>query len=215
MALNFDLVRFEEAPVLGVVRGITLSALKGVMDAVVLAGLRYMETTLNTYNALELIKSTVSNYDLCVGAGTVLNRADAKVAYDAGARFLVGPTLNQDVAMFCKENNLPYFPGALTPTEIENAWNAGATMVKVFPASRLGPDYFNEVRGPFPRIKLMAVGGVNPQNINRYLAAGASGLAVGGSVFTLSRMENGELSAIRADIEQFLLDVRKFYTKMY
>ena len=86
--------------------------------------------------------------------------------------------------------------------------------MKVFPASRLGPDYFKEIRGPFPKIKLMAVGGVHPQNAHQYLKAGASALAVGGSVFTHSRMENKEFSAIRVDIEQFLLAVRRFYTKI-
>ena len=214
MLQSFDLSRFEEEPILGIIRGITFKALKGVMDAVVLAGLRYLEITLNTENAPELIRSIVLDYDLFVGAGTVLNRADAQKAYDAGAMFLVGPTFNQEVAAFSREKKMAYFPGAFTPTEIENAWNAGAAMVKVFPASRLGPDYFKEIRGPFPEIKLMAVGGVHSQNIHQYLTAGASGLAVGSSVFTHSRMENKEFSAIRVDIEQFLLAVRRFYTKI-
>lgn len=214
MPQRFNLSQFEEEPILGIVRGINPVALKEFMGTAVIAGLRYLEITLNTENALELIETTIANYDLCIGAGTVLNRMDAQRAYDSGARFLVGPTFKSEVASFCIEKNLPYFPGAFTPTEIENAWNEGATMVKVFPASRLGPDYFNEVSGPFPEIKLMAVGGVHSQNLHQYLTAGASGLAIGGSVFTASRMENGEFQTIRRDIEEIMLAVRSFYTKI-
>ena len=128
------------------------------MDAAVSAGLGFLEITLNTENAPKLIEIASRDFDLCIGAGTVLNLSQAKLAINSGARFLVSPSLNVEVGKFCYEEKLPYFPGAFTPSEIESAWNAGSAMVKVFPASQLGPKYFKDVLGPFPEIKLMAVG---------------------------------------------------------
>ena len=182
MTVEFSLARFEEEPVMGIIRGITEESLSGVMEAAISGGLRFLEITLNTPNAPHLIESINRDFPgtLCVGAGTVLTVADAETAVAAGARFLVSPTVKPDVAAFCRKQNLAYFPGAFTPTEIETAWNAGATMVKVFPASQLGPAYFKEVKGPFQDIRLMAVGGIKRENVPLYLAAGAEALALGG-----------------------------------
>ncbi|MFQ5672167.1 MAG: bifunctional 4-hydroxy-2-oxoglutarate aldolase/2-dehydro-3-deoxy-phosphogluconate aldolase [Nitrospinales bacterium] len=213
---GFNQTRFEEEPVLGIIRGVTRESLQGVLEAAITGGLRFVEITLNTQNAPELIEQAVRDYSrsLCIGAGTVLCRQDAQTALASGARFIVTPTLNDDVAAFCRDQDLAFFPGAFTPTEIEKAWRARAAMVKVFPASQLGPEYFRDIKGPFPEIRLMAVGGVGPHNIGDYLAAGASALAVGGSVFSPERMTNRKFDLIRADIEDFLLAVRNFYSKM-
>ena len=211
MADAFDNGKFQKEPVLGIVRGVPEFALDGVLNAALEAGLSCLEITLNTENASRLIRIASGKKLLCIGAGTVLSLQDAQIACDAGARFLVSPTLNEEVAVFCRENKIPFFPGAYSPTEIEKAWSLGAEMVKVFPASRLGPDYFKEILGPFPDIRLMAVGGIDVSNIALYLKCGASGLAVGGSVFTRNRMENGNYEAIRKGLEEFLLAVRSFY----
>ena len=168
---TFNLRRLKESPVLGIIRGAPKDSIKGVMDACVAGGLRFVELTLNTENALSLIESASQQFseDLCVGAGTVLSLTDVKLAVNAGAQFIVAPTLNIDVATYCVENEIAYFPGALTPTEIEKAWSAGAMMVKVFPASQMGTSYFNTVRGPFNELLLMAVGGVDSSNAVEYL----------------------------------------------
>ena len=213
-AAEFSLTRFEEEPVMGIIRGVREDALSGVMEAAIGAGLRFVEITLNTPNAPRLIEKTCRDYSLCVGAGTVLSVADAETAVSAGAQFLVSPTVKGDVAAFCRKQTIAYFPGAFTPTEIETAWNAGAAMVKVFPASQLGPAYFKEVKGPFQDIRLMAVGGINRENVSQYLAAGASALALGGSIFSPDRMNNRQFALIRKDVEEFLLAVRGFYSKM-
>lgn len=216
MPNEFTLSRFEEEPVLGIIRGIKEESISGVMEAAISAGLRFIEITLNTPNAPRLIEKTCRDYSgaLCVGAGTVLTTGDAETAVSAGARFLVSPTVKGDVAAFCRKRELAYFPGAFTPTEIETAWNNGATMVKVFPASQLGPAYFKEVKGPFQGIRLMAVGGINRENVPQYLSAGASALALGGSIFSPERMNNRQYSLIRKDIEEFMLAVRGFYSKI-
>ena len=211
---TFNLSRFKEAPVLGIVRGAPKDSIQGVLDACVAGGLRFVELTLNTERALSLIESTSQQFseDLCVGAGTVLSLTDAKQAVNAGAQFIVSPTLNIDVATYCVENEIAYFPGALTPTEIEKAWSAGAMMVKVFPASQMGTSYFNTVRGPFNELLLMAVGGVDSSNAVEYLKAGASAVAIGGSVFTISRMKNKEFGSIETAITDFVSTVETFHS---
>ena len=210
--LDFELDRFLEEPALGIVRGVTEDSLQGVMEAMISGGLRFVEVTLNTSNAGHLIEKAAKRYSssICLGAGTVLSLADAKMAVESGARFIVSPTLNEEVACFCKQNRLAYFPGALTPTEIEKAWNAGATMVKVFPASQMGPNYFQIVKGPFQDISLMAVGGIKPDNISEYLSAGADAVALGGSILSPSRMKEKKYALIQKDIEVFLLALRNF-----
>ena len=200
---------------MGILRGVDEASLAGVLEAAYLGGLRFLEITLNTPGAFSLIKKAVEQFpEFCIGAGTVLSADATKNAVDAGAKFIVAPDLNDNVAEYCVKNNLAYFPGALTPTEIAKAWNSGATMVKVFPASQMGPSYFEVLKGPFEQIKLMAVGGVGPQNISDYFSAGASAVALGGSIFSLSRMANREYNLIQKNIEEFMFAVNKNYSNI-
>jgi 2-dehydro-3-deoxyphosphogluconate aldolase / (4S)-4-hydroxy-2-oxoglutarate aldolase len=211
----FDLQRFGLAPVIGILRGIKEESLQGVVEASIAGGLRFLEITLNTADSFHLIKQATNQYtELTIGAGTVLSAEEAKKALDSGAQFIVAPDFAEDVAAFCVENKLAYFPGALTPTEIQRAWKSGATMVKVFPSSQMGPDYFKQVKGPFDKVKLMAVGGVNPGNIKKYLGAGADAVALGGSIYSEERMENERFSEIQKDIEEFMFEVKTFYSKL-
>jgi 2-dehydro-3-deoxyphosphogluconate aldolase/(4S)-4-hydroxy-2-oxoglutarate aldolase len=211
----FDLNRFELAPVIGILRGVKEESLQGVAEASIAGGLQFLEITLNTGDSLNLIKKATEQFiNLTVGAGTVLSVEEAKNAFDFGAKFVVAPNFEEDVAAFCVENKLAYFPGALTPTEIQRAWKSGATMVKVFPASQMGPEYFKQIKGPFDKIKLIAVGGVNPGNLKKYLGAGADAVALGGSIYSVDRMENGRFSEIQKDIEEFMFEVKTFYSKI-
>jgi 2-dehydro-3-deoxyphosphogluconate aldolase / (4S)-4-hydroxy-2-oxoglutarate aldolase len=211
----FDLHRFELAPVIGILRGVKEESLQGVAEATLAGGLRFLEITLNTPGSFHLIKKVIDLYpELTIGAGTVLSVEEAKKSFDSGAQFIVAPDFKEEVAAFCVENKLAYFPGALTPTEIHTAWKSGATMVKIFPASQMGPDYFRQVKGPFDKVKLLAVGGVNPGNIKKYLAAGADAVALGGSIYSVERMVNGKYPEIQKDIEEFMFEVKKFYSKI-
>ena len=211
----FDLPRFESEPVLGIVRGLNESCLEGVVEAAFTGGLRFLEITLNTPDALHLITKINTKYtQLQIGAGTVLSVEEAKKAIDAGAKYIVAPNFNEEVSIFCAQNKIAYFPGALTPTEIKKAWDAGATMVKVFPASQMGPDYFKIIKGPFDKIKLMAVGGINSENIKDYLGAGANAVALGGSIFSAQRMANRKFEEIQKDIAEFIFAVKEFYFKI-
>ena len=211
---DFDLSRFKEASILGIIRGASPGSVQGILDACISGGLKFVELTLNSERALPSIELASKEFSggLCIGAGTVLSLSDTIQAVNAGAQFIVSPTLNIDVASYCGEKGLAYFPGALTPTEIEKSWNAGATMVKVFPASQMGPDYFKTVRGPFDKLLLMAVGGIKVSDAAKYLQAGASAVAIGGSVFTPSRIKNKEFESIKSEISKFVSAVKMFYS---
>jgi len=183
--MMMDVDRFRRLPLLGILRGIAAADVQPLVEAVVEAGLEAIEITMNTAGAPSLIRSMVSEADgrLMVGAGTVLSIADLDAALEAGAGFIVMPTLVAEVAERCRAAHVPVFPGALTPQEILGASRAGATMVKVFPASCFGPAYFREIKGPFGGIELLACGGVSADNLAAYFASGASAAAFGGSVF--------------------------------
>ncbi len=205
--------RFKRAPVLGIIRGISKDHLDPVLQCSKNAGLKFLEITMNTEAAPELIRAARQGYGstVCIGAGTVLSITDAQTALDSGAQFLVSPTINTELAEFCNENKVPYFPGAFTPTEIETAWSLGACMVKVFPASLLGPRFFKEMKGPFRDIPLMAVGGVRVENVAEYLQSGASALAFGASVYSLDAIKKGCFAEIQSKIEEILLEVNLFF----
>ncbi len=189
--------------ILGIIRGASKKNILPVIDAAVSGGLRMLEITLNTPDALEMIAMASKHYE--VGAGTVLNLGDAKAAVEAGARFIVSPIIDPETIAFCKDNGIIVFPGAATPNEVYRAWQLGATMVKVFPAGTLGgPAYIRELKGPFDKIKLLATGGVNAQNIKEYFAAGVSAVAIGSSVFSRQAMEAGEFDAIRQKISEIV-----------
>ena len=193
-----------------------MSTVSCVLDACLSGGLQFVEFTLNSKESLSCIEFASKEHSstLCTGAGTVVTVSDATRAINAGAQFIVSPTLNTDVASYCSEQGLAYFPGALTPTEIEKSWSAGATMVKVFPASLMGPDYLSIVRGPFEDVLLLAVGGINVTNVDEYLKAGASAVAIGGSVFSPLRIKNKEFDAIKDDVSKFMLAVQSYYSKI-
>jgi 2-dehydro-3-deoxyphosphogluconate aldolase/(4S)-4-hydroxy-2-oxoglutarate aldolase len=137
---------------------------------------------------------------------------DVVRAINAGAQFVVSPSLSEDVALYCKKNKIAYFPGALTPTEIERSWNSGAAMVKLFPASVMGPEYINILKGPFNDILILAVGGIKALNAGQYLKAGASAVAIGGSIFSPSRIENKEFDTIKNDISKFIFSIQSYYS---
>ena len=180
-----DLEAFQRKPLMGILRGIQLDHLEPVVEHAIEAGLETLEITMNTVGAPELIKHArdIANGRLVLGAGTVLDTVMLDRALEAGATFVVLPTLVGEVASVCVQRNIPVFPGGLTPTEVYTAWRAGAAMVKVFPAQVFGPDYFRELKGPFDEVLLLACGGVSSNTLAAYARAGADGFAFGASVF--------------------------------
>ncbi len=201
-----NLSEFKKLPVLGILRGIEQKHVYPLTRAVVASGLKFIEVTMNTPGAEDMIREmvTVSAGELSVGAGTVLNLEDLNKALAAGAEFIVSPVLVEEVVVSCNELNIPVFPGALTPQEVFNAWNAGATMVKVFPTKQLGPGYIKELKGPFDQIEMMACGGVNKDTIAEFFQCGASAVGFGGSIFRKEWMVSGQYEHITAAIRELI-----------
>ena len=201
-----NIEKFKKLPILGILRGIDLEAIEPLVEASILAGLKTIEITMNTRGAATLIEKAVAigGKRLTVGAGTVLNVKSLETAMDAGATFIVTPVLVEDVMKYCVKNKIPVFPGALTPSEIYDAWNAGAAMVKVFPSGFFGPDYFKEIKGPFNEIELLACGGVTPENMKEYFSSGASAIAFGASVFRKERLRSKDFAGIGESIKKYI-----------
>ena len=200
---------FGKMPLLGILRGIREEEISFVADVAKKEGLTSLEITMNTEGAPKLISQMreASEGMFSVGAGTVLSLEDLNSALDAGASFVVMPTLVRDVVEVCLEKAMPVFPGALTPQEIWDAAFAGATMVKVFPSNLFGASYFKDLRGPFDKVPLMACGGVNASSLAAFFDAGANAASFGGSIFKREWLAGGnerELSsALREIIEAY------------
>jgi 2-dehydro-3-deoxyphosphogluconate aldolase/(4S)-4-hydroxy-2-oxoglutarate aldolase len=206
-----NVAAFKRKPVMGILRGASVDVIEPLLEAVISSGLETMEITMNTPGASEMIRKAraVSGARLTIGAGTVLNMESLKSALDSGATFIVMPALIRDVVAYCVKNAIPVFPGALTPQEIYQAWQAGASMVKVFPAKFFGPEYFREIKGPFADIELLACAGVTPENINAYFSCGASAASFGASVFKQEWLASGDFQSIGAAVKKYIASLSK------
>lgn len=202
---------FKQLPVMGILRGIETSAVKPLAEIILEAGMQTVEITMNTQAAGKLIAAMIKSAKgkLTVGAGTVLNKEELKIALDSGASFIVMPVYIPRVAEHCLKTNIPFFPGALTPQEVYSAWKGGASMVKIFPASAFGPKYFKELKGPFNDLCLMAVGGIRIDNISEYFSCGAQAVAVGASIFNAEQIKQGEFKSIKQALAKVVKKVKE------
>ena len=201
-----DIERFRALPLMGILRGMQAESIDPIVETAISSGMQTIEITMNTPGAPDLIKRAVkvARGRLMIGAGTVVTSEHMKLALDAGAGFIVSPMLVYDVVEYCRDNDIPVFPGAFTPQEIYNAWVAGATMVKVFPSDLLGPEYIREIKGPFNSIEMMACGGVTPETIRSYFDCGASAVAFGGSVFREEWLKARDFDSIGRSIKALI-----------
>ena len=173
--------------VIAVVRLPDATNLRGATAALAAAGVGAVEITLTTPGALEAIAGLASDAELkgcLIGAGTVLDVKAARDVIARGARFVVSPAFDRFVVRYCRDHHVPCLPGAFSPTEVLDAWRAGATAVKLFPASTLGPRYLREVLAPLPFLKVVPSGGVSLENASEWIQAGAAAVSVGGALIT-------------------------------
>jgi 2-dehydro-3-deoxyphosphogluconate aldolase/(4S)-4-hydroxy-2-oxoglutarate aldolase len=206
-----DLAIFKKKPLLGILRNVSPDCIEPLVETIAASGLETIEITMNTALAPELIRKAkrAAGNRMTIGAGTVLDMGSLKSALQNGDTFIVTPVLVEDVTAYCVKNNIPVFPGALTPSEIYRAWQAGATMVKVFPAKLFGPGYFREIRGPFDDIQLLACAGVTPQNLLEYFACGANAVSFGASVFKKEWLEAEDFKAIGKAVKRYIDGLKK------
>lgn len=169
--------------VIAVLRAREAKGLTAVARALHDGGVGALEITLTTPGAVAGIAELAQAGDgMLVGAGTVLDAAAARSVVDAGARFVVSPTLEPDVIRVCREHNVPCVPGAFTPTEILQAWRAGAALVKLFPAAAVGPGFVRDVLAPLPFLRIVPSGGVTLDSVGDWIRAGAAAVSLGSAL---------------------------------
>jgi len=196
--------------VIGVVRTKSSTQLLRVAEAICKGGVRCVEITMTTPGALRAIEAASEKLTgVLMGAGTVLDATTARQAILAGAEFLVTPTVEVDVIEMAHRYGVVVIPGAMTPTEILTAWEAGADMVKVFPASVLGPSYLKAVRGPLPQIPLVPTGGITADNAGEFIHAGAVMVCAGGWLVDKKAVAEGRYEFLTERARQLLNAVRK------
>lgn len=186
------------ARVIAVLRAQRTEACLPVVEHLIAGGVRLIELTMTTPGAhalLRIVRERCGS-DADVGLGTITNMRQAQVALDQGADFLVTPTVNASVVALAAERGAAVFPGGLTPTELYAGWQAGATAVKIFPATLVGPDYVGQLRGPFPDLEVVPSGGVGIENAADWITAGAAAVSLGGPLLR-DALDGGDLNALR------------------
>ncbi len=195
-------------PVVGILRDIPKGTEEACAKTAAKCGLKAIEVTMNTAGATEIIaslKAAAKPLGISVGAGTVRHGSDLEKALAAGAEFIVTPNTRHEVIRLSCTAGVPIISGALSPTEVQKAFDLGATAVKVFPVNCVGgPEYIRALRGPFRDIPLMACGGVNAENAAAYLDAGANLISFGGSIFNPKLMAAGDWDTIANKLNQLL-----------
>ncbi|MBA2306111.1 MAG: bifunctional 4-hydroxy-2-oxoglutarate aldolase/2-dehydro-3-deoxy-phosphogluconate aldolase [Acidobacteria bacterium] len=208
-ARNLIVDQVSQAGVVAVIRLKDPDKLHAVIDAIAQGGIRAVEVTMTVPGAVELIRQLALTMppELLLGAGTVVDRETAIRVIDSGAQFVVSPVFRTAVIEACHERGVPAMPGCFTPTEILDAWDAGADVVKVFPATALGPTFFKDVRGPLPHVKLMPTGGVTLDNAGDWIRAGAVAVGVGTALLDANAIASGDYATLRTNAERIVANV--------
>ncbi len=214
--LNRELITEEirKRKIVAIFRGIDPARCADAAIALYEGGINLCEVTFDMKEREQGFKSTLDGIrniiagagdrDIYVGAGTVLTTAQVALAYEAGARFIITPSVNTEVIKAAADLGMVTMPGALTPTEIETAWEAGADFVKIFPASAVGSSYFKAVSGPLGHIPLIAVGGVDDSNMPEFLSAGAAGFGVAGNLVKKALIGEGKYEELTELAKRFV-----------
>jgi 2-dehydro-3-deoxyphosphogluconate aldolase/(4S)-4-hydroxy-2-oxoglutarate aldolase len=207
------LTRIREIGLLPVLRANSVDEAMALAAAIEAGGVTALEVTMTVPGALEVIRQLVreTNGRILIGAGTVLDPETARACMLAGAEFIVSPSLNLKTIEICRRYSVPVMPGALTPTEVVTAWEAGADVVKVFPCSALGgASYLKALKGPLPQIELIPTGGVSLATAAEFLTAGAFALGVGSDLVNLKAIADGKPELITLAAREYITIIRSF-----
>ncbi|MCO6456201.1 MAG: bifunctional 4-hydroxy-2-oxoglutarate aldolase/2-dehydro-3-deoxy-phosphogluconate aldolase [Pirellulaceae bacterium] len=206
MSRHDDLQRVLRHVLVAVIRAPSGDRLVEVAEALLAGGVEVMEVTFTVPGAVRVLEQVADRLGnrVLLGAGTVLDSETARIALLAGARFIVSPTVNLEVIELCRRYDRLVMPGAFTPTEVVTAWQAGADIVKIFPADVGGPAYLRALKGPLPQVLMMPTGGVDLETAEPFLRAGACALGVGSSLVEKSAVEKGDFSRIEVLARQYV-----------
>ena len=204
--------RVLDRVIVAVIRAESPDLLVEVAEALVAGGVEVMEVTFTVPRATQVLEKVAAKLGsrILLGAGTVLDPETARAAILAGAEFIVSPTTNTRVIEMCRRYSKLAMPGALTPTEVVTAWQAGADIVKIFPSELTGPRYLKLLHAPLPQVRLMPTGGVNVETAGEYLKAGACALGVGGALVDPKLVAAGDFAEIERRARQLVEAVQKF-----
>src|ERR1039457_4617132 len=197
----------ERVGLIPVLRAKNATQAHAVVEAMIAGGVTVVEVTMTVPGAVELLKELKKEYGskLLLGSGTVTTADQCQATIDAGAEFVVSPSLHLEVIATTKKNGKLSCPGALTPTEAITAWNAGADYVKIFPCSAVGgASYLKSLLAPFPHLKIIPTGGVTLQTAESFIKAGARALGVGGDLVNLAAIEEGHPEKITEAAKAYL-----------
>jgi 2-dehydro-3-deoxyphosphogluconate aldolase / (4S)-4-hydroxy-2-oxoglutarate aldolase len=200
MTIEDVIRRIEEVGIVPVVRAATVEEANRAIEAILAGGIPVVEITMTVPNAVTVIREVAKQHanDVLIGAGTVTNAEQAEACLRAGAQFLVSPGLAVSVLSVARASDKLAIPGALTPTELMNAQEQGAQLVKIFPCGNVGgPKYLKSLKAPFPKANLIPTGGVNAANVGEFIAAGAFAVGVGGELVDATALREGNLDKIK------------------
>jgi 2-dehydro-3-deoxyphosphogluconate aldolase/(4S)-4-hydroxy-2-oxoglutarate aldolase len=206
------LQRIRDIGLIPVVRAESAAQAMRAVKAIKAGGVSVLEVTMTVPGAIAVIEQLTKAFgaEAVIGAGTVLDPETADRCIQAGAQFIVSPALNEETIAFCRAQDVPIFPGALTPTEVVRAWNAGADAVKVFPAGAVGgASYLKALKAPLPQIELVPTGGVSLKTAADFIKAGAMALGVGADLVDTKALREGNDQLITERARQFLEIVRE------
>lgn len=201
-----QLQRVLKSGIVAILRASSADQLARVARALYAGGIDVIEVTFTTPNAAGVLTEVRRDLgdNVLLGAGTILDTETARVAILAGAEFLVSPTVNVDVIRLAHRYDKLMLPGAMTPTEILTAWEAGADVIKLFPAEVGGPAYLKALRGPLPQVKLLPTGGVNLQTLPAFLEAGAVAVGLGSQLVSAEALAQGDFAAIEQTAREYV-----------
>lgn len=209
------LERVLDRVIVAVIRADSPDLLVDVAEALLAGGVEVMEVTFTVPRVMKVLEQVAGKLGdrVLLGAGTVLDSETARAAILSGAEFIVAPTVNLDVIETCRRYGKLAMPGALTPTEIVTAWQAGADIVKIFPSELTGPKYLKAIKAPLPQVRLMPTGGVNLDTAVEFLKAGACALGIGGSLVEPKAVASGDLKRIETLARQYVALIKEFSSK--
>ena len=216
MSRESNLQRVLDTGIVSIIRAKSGEQLVEVAKALYEGGIDVIEVTFTVPGVLDIIaavKKELGN-KILLGAGTVLDTETARAAILAGAEFLVTPTVNPEVIKLCNRYSKVIMPGAFTPTEVLAAWEAGADIVKIFPAEIGGPPLLKAIAGPLPQVRLLPTGGVNLETLPAFLRAGACAVGLGSALVESKAVESGDMARIRSLAEQYVALLKKTRAEM-
>jgi 2-dehydro-3-deoxyphosphogluconate aldolase/(4S)-4-hydroxy-2-oxoglutarate aldolase len=201
--------QIQQLGIVAVIRMKDAAKLRRVVEAIAEGGVRAIEVTMSVPGAVELIAALSRSLpkEILLGAGTVTDAATARAVIGAGARYVVSPVFRREVIAACHEGGAAVAPGCFTPTEILDAHDAGADLIKVFPATALGPQYIKDVRAPLPQVRLMPTGGVSLDNAGDWIRAGAVAVGVGSALLDNKAIEEGRFEVLTANARRIVASV--------